>query len=594
MKKIAFVVLLSLSTIVACTRKENSDPNFKTVNLPLSDDVKTLDPANAYDTVSLTVMPLSLESLFQYAYLKTPLVLEPLLAESMPDVSKDKKVFTIKIKKGVMWQDDAAFSGGKGRELKAADFIYGWKRLALPQLQSNGTWIFEDKVVGYTEFKKKLFEDKKTPVEELMAAPLEGFKLVDDYTIQIKLIKPYPQLLNVLAMGFGAPVAKEVTDKYGHEGLNERMVGTGPFRLKQFVRNSKIILEKNLSFRGEKYPSEGDADAKTRGYLAAAGQNLPFVQEMNFHVFKESQPQWLQFMRGSLDFSGIPKDNFDTALENGVLKPELAKKGISFDKREEAVIFYLAFNMKDKLVGNNAYLRKAMAQAIDREYIIKTFRNGRAIKAVSIVPSAIAGHTGRSDLAGDFNLVEAKKNLVKAGFPEGKGLPEIRFDTRGASTDTRQLAEYISKALGEIGVKIKVEVNTFPGYLEKEKKGNLQFFIGGWSADYPDAENFLQLLYSKNGAPGPNSTNYNNPEFDRLYERIAAMMPSKERAELIKKAEQIAMDKDMTWSGLFYTIRYDLNHAWFKNYRKNELILNDLKYIDVDNELKRTTQKEKF
>ena len=149
-----------------------------------------------------------------------------------------------------MWQDDAAFPGGKGRELKAQDFLYAWKRMLLPAVESPGTWIFENKVVGWEDYKKKLIENK-AKTDEILQENVEGLKAVDDYTLEIKLLQPYPQLLNVLAMGFGAPVAKEVIAKYGQQGLGEVMVGTGPFRLKSYVKNSRVVLEKNPTFRGE-------------------------------------------------------------------------------------------------------------------------------------------------------------------------------------------------------------------------------------------------------------------------------------------------------------------------------------------------------
>ena len=261
----------------ACTHKEDEIVG-KVLSLALADNVKSLDPAVAYDVISLEVMSLTMESLFQYKYAKSPLELEPLLADGMPTVSKDGKTYTIKIKKGVLWQDDPAFPNGKGRELKAQDFIYAWKRMLLPKVESPGTWIFEGKVAGFDEFKKKIVTDSAN-AEAHLAEEIEGLKASDDYTIQIKLTQAYPQLLNVLAMGFGAPMAKEVVDKYGQEGFSERMVGTGPFRLKSFVKGSRIILEKSPTFRGELFPSEGDEEAKKSGLLAAAGQKLPFVED---------------------------------------------------------------------------------------------------------------------------------------------------------------------------------------------------------------------------------------------------------------------------------------------------------------------------
>ncbi len=577
-------ILFLLFTLTACTKQETFDGK-KVANIWLRDDVKSLDPALCYDTVSNTVMPLGMESLFEYHYLKRPLQLVPNLAEAMPTISKDKKTYTIKIKKGVLWHDDPAFPNGKGRELKAQDFIFGWKRILLPELQSPGTWIFDGKVAGWDTYRKKIVENKERR-EEILLEEWPGLKALDDYTIEIKLTQPYPQLLNVLAMGFGAPVAKEVTDKYGHEGLNQRMIGTGPYRLVEYVAGSKVIMEKNPTYRQVLYPSEGDEDAKNRGLLAYAGKPLPFIDRLEFQIIKQDQPAWLQFMKGNLDDVLIPKDNFDAAVVDGNLKPDLLDKGVQLQKAEEAVIWYLNFNMKDKVVGgNNANLRKAISMAINREEIIQKFLNGRGVKASSMVPRVIAGYTNRAT-DNDFNVEKAKELLAKAGYPGGKGLPVLKFDLRGSSTSAKQQAEYIQKSLEVIGVKMEIIVNTFPAYLEKEKNGNLQFFLGGWNADFPDAENFLFLLYSKNIAPGPNASNYVNPAFDRLYEQAAAMMPSPQRTEIIRKAEDLVF-QDGIWGMLYYPVVYSLNHSWLKNYRPNSQIPADVKYWDLDLEQKK-------
>ncbi len=583
---LAAAVAVSASlTFNACTQKQD-DTQGKLLSLGLSDNVKSLDPAIAYDSISLQVMPMIMESLFQYKYTKVPLELEPLLAESMPTVSKDKKTYTIKIKKGVKWQDDAAFPEGKGRELKATDFTYGWKRMLLPEIQSPGTWIFEGKVVGWDAYKKRLMENR-SKADEILQEQVEGIKVVDGHTIEIKLLQPYPQLLNVLAMGFGAAVAPEVAAKYGQQGMNEKAVGTGPFRLKDFRKDSRIILERNPTFRGEAYPSDGDEDAQKSGLLAAAGKQLPFVDQVVYSIFKETQPRWLQFLKGNLDASLLPKDSFDAAIVEGELKPDLKNKGMALTKGEDSVIWYLNFNMKDKVVGGkNADLRRAIVMAIDRETHIRKFLNGRGVKATSIVPRVIQGNSGRAETVGDYDLEKAKEYLAKAGYPGGKGLPVIKFDLRGGSTDQRQVAEFYKNSLQAIGVNLEIVVNTFPAYLEKEKNGNLQFFIGGWQADFPDAENFLFLLSSKNVSPGPNASNYTNPEYDALYEKMAAMTHSPERLAIIKKAEDIAFN-DAVWSMLFYPIQYDLYYSWTKNFRPNSGIANQDKYLDIDVEKRR-------
>lgn len=586
----ALAVVGSLS-FSACTQRKD-EIQGKLLSLALNDDVKSLDPAIAYDAISLEVLPMINESLLQYKYTKLPLELEPLLAESMPTVSKDKKSYTFKIKKGVLFQDDEAFPGGKGRELKASDFTYAWKRMLLPDIQSPGTWIFEGKVVGWDAYKKRLLENR-AKADEILQEEVEGIRAVDDYTLEFKLIAPYPQLLNVLAMGFGAPVAREVIAKYGQQGITERAVGTGPFRLKSFVKGSRIILEKNPTYRKEFYPTEGDEDAQKSGLMAAAGKQLPFVDQVVYSILKETQPRWLEFMKGNLDISTIPKDSFDAAIVDGDLRPKMKEKGIGMHRGEEPTIWYLNFNMKDKVVGGkNADLRRAISMAIDRETYIRKFLNGRAVKATSIVPRIIPGNTGRAETVGDYNVEKAKEYLAKAGYPGGKGLPVIKYDVRGPSTDANQVAEFFKMSLAAVGINMEIVRNTFPAYLEKEKNGNLQFFTGGWQADYPDAENFMFLLSSKNVSPGPNASNYVNPEFDALYEKLAAMSPSPERAALIKKAEDIAFN-DNVWSMLFYPIQYDLYYGWTKNFRPNAVIANQDKYYDVDVE-KRREMRQKF
>ncbi len=599
--------------ITACSKKQSetsvskssgsgeelasSTSSEKVLRIALRDDVKTLDPANAYDSVSLTVMPLSLESLFQYSYLKRPLQLEPLLAKSMPTVSKNGLIYTIKIKEGVKFQDDEAFAEGKGRELVAADFIYQWQRLLHPDLRSNGAWIFEDKIKGYNDLKKKLANTKgdKEKIESLLKSNIEGFKAVDDHTIQITLEREYPQLLYILAMGFCVPIAPEIIAKYGHEGVNDRMVGTGPYILKEIIRGSKIIMEKNPSFRKEYYPKKGDAEAKEMGLLAAAGKELPFIDKIVLNIMKEDSPMWLQFNKGNLDIGSIPKDSFDSAINpQQELTPDLANKGIRLYKYDRPVIWYLNFNMKDKLLGKNTYLRKAIASAIDRDYMIRIFLNGRGKKATSMVPPGIEGHVERDTVIGDYNIQKAKEYLKLAGFPEGLNLPVINYDLRGASTTARQQGEYIKKALAKVGIKVKVITNTFPAYLEKEKNGNLQFFIGGWAADYPDSENFLQLLYSKNVSPGPNASNWQNPTFDKFYLSSSKLAPGhKDKVKLVKKAEDVAF-KEAIWSMLYYPLAYVPYHSWVKNYRPNELINNDLKYLDVSLEKRDDMLQAKF
>ena len=318
----------------SCSPRQRLELGRKTLAFSLPDDMKNLDPALSYDSVAMDVIPLVLESLYQYSYTKSPLELEPLLAEKMPEISSDQKTYTVKIKKGVFWHDADFFPGDKGRELVADDFIFAWKRLALPELQSPSTWIFNDKVLGWNRFSSFLANSKTR--NAALDEAVEGFEAPDRHTLRIRLVKPYPQFLHILAMAYTAPLPREVFQKYGTFALNDRIIGTGPYRFREYVRGTRLVLEKNPRFRGEKYPSSGDDSARSAGLLADAGQNLPFADQITFHIFKEDQPRWLTFTKGLLDVSGIPKDNFSSVVDHGELREEMAGKGIQFMKLEQA------------------------------------------------------------------------------------------------------------------------------------------------------------------------------------------------------------------------------------------------------------------
>ena len=587
----AGVLVIVLLVSLSCTKKREDDhPNvFRGFE---KDDVKTWDPANAYDGVSLDVVPLVYETLYQYSYLTENYQLEPLLAVSLPKYSTDQLTLTIPIKKGVRFQDDPCFqeTHGKGRELKAQDFVYGIKRLALPSVQSQGWWVLDGKVVGANSFHDLLLKSPPSELQRVFQSKLEGVQALDDYTLQIKLIKPDPTLLPLLAMNFTSPVAREAVEKYGDRqgNLLDHPVGTGPFVLKRWDRNREIFLEKNPNFRGESYPASGAMSFVKLGMLQDSGKALPFVDRISMQVVKEDQPRWLNFLKGNRDALVLPKDNFRQAITDQVnLVPDLVKKGIHLNIETGSVIRYILFNMKDPLVGgDHKYLRQALSSAIDREEWINIFTNGTGKKMVSAVPPGIPDRSKTEQIKYDLNLARAKELLKKAGYPDGKGLPPIRFDLRGASTTDRQFGEYITEQFGRIGVKTEVITNTFPAFLEKMRQGSTQLAYGGWSMDYPDAENIYQLLYGPNQAPGPNEANFDHPEMNRLYEQISVLKPGSKRAQLIEKMDQL-LQEECPWALGYYEAAYDLSQPWLMNFRANPIILNRFKYYRVDAEIKK-------
>jgi len=587
-----FGPLLVVASFTSCTGNRG-DGNLQVIHGAWKDDVKTWDPANAYDEITLDYEPSINETLYQYDYLSPTYKLIPLLAADMPTFSADQKTVTIRLRHGIMYQDDPCFkdTSGKGREMKAQDFVYEIKRLALPSIDSQGYWIFDGKMVGINAFHDKLLKapSQSEMLKLLNSESVEGAKALDDYTIQLKFLKPYPQLMYVLAMTFTSPVPPEATAMYADEqgNLTDHPVGTGPFVLKKWEHGKEIVLEKNPHYHTEFYPTAGAEEYRAQGMLADAGKQLPFLDRIDVQIIKEDQPQWLNFLKGRQDIIQLQKDNFPEAIVNQVnLSPEMTSKGVHLNISTGVRFFYISMNMLDPLVGKNKYLRQALSASIDREKYIETFTNGSGKKQTTALPPGVVDRPETSAIKYDFDLEHAKQLLAKAGYPNGNGLPPLNFDLRGADTLSRQLGDFFTQQWARIGVKINVIANTFPAYLEKTKKGNLQLSYGGWGMDYPDAENVYQLLYGPNKAPGPAEANFDNPEMNKLYEQLQVLPPGAAHAAAIKKADDI-LQEEVPWALLYYHAVYYLTQPWILNFRGSEIIENKYKYLRVNTDVKK-------
>jgi oligopeptide transport system substrate-binding protein len=574
---IALVTSLALS--IGCTKKV--DDKDTTINAVLRANVKGLDPLRANDQYSATVIAQMYEGLLQYHYLKRPFELVPALAESMPTVSDNGLTHTFKIKKGVRFHDNPAFKDGKGREVTAEDFIYSFKRLADPRNASEGFWIFDGKIKGLNEWQTAVKGEKAN-----YDTPVEGLQAPDAHTLVIKLTQPYYQLYYVLAMQFSSVVAREAVEKYGQEFLNNP-VGTGPFMLEKssdWVRNSKITLKKNPTWRGETFPSEGESGDKEKGLLADAGKSLPFAEKLVFTELTEDQPRWQNLMKGNFEFTEVPNDNFESAVNKSNRKEiaaELAGKGMRLDITSAPDVAYIGFNMKDPLLGKNKTLRQAMSMAQDSQTLIDKFMNGRGLAAQGPVPPGLGSYDASfKNVNAQFNVAKAKEMLAKAGFPEGKGLPELTYEGL-ADSKARQQAEFFAQKMAAIGVKVKISANTWPQFQEKIKNGQAQLFGIAWGADYPDAQNFYQLFYSKNMSPGPNDTAFSNAEFDKLYEESLRLPPGNARDALYTKMRDIVTE-ETPWIFNAHRTRYTIIHGWLNNFKWNDIQNDYFKYLRVD------------
>lgn len=579
-RSLLFILLsVSLGMGASCTRKD-PDAGLAVFRALIRDDIKSLDPALAYDEVSLMVLPNVMEALYQYDITSKDYRVIPLLAADLPTFSKDRLTLRIPLLQGVRFQDDPAFLDGKGRELTADDFIFAIKRLAHPGVQSTGAWIFQGKILGFDAFEKKLRDTPKEKLDEVFqSTSIEGLKALDAHTLQLKLVKPFPQVLHILTTTFVAPMAHEVVKKYGDDlgQVNLNPVGTGPFRFTKYDRGHEAVVTRSASFRGEPMP---------RGTGLDSNKPMPFLDKIVFEIVKEDQPAWLKFMNGEIDFSKVPKDSFAQAFTPTLeLTPDMKKRGVHIDQITGALFYFVNFNVKDPVLSNKA-LRQAMASAIDRSKWIELFTNNRGKKMTTLVPFGLQDRVENSKLKYDFDLVRAKELMKKAGFPEGKGLPVITFDMRGADTVSRQMGDFFVDQFSKIGVRLNVAYNTFPAFLEKQNKGNLQLSYGGWIMDYPDVENAYLQLYASRQNPIINNSFFDNARYNSVFEKMALMDPGAKRAKLVKELDDIVQE-EVPWAFGFYRDDYVLVQPWVKNFKASFFTRDGYKYYGIDTDLRK-------
>jgi oligopeptide transport system substrate-binding protein len=505
----------------------------------------------------------------------------------MPEISDDALTYTVKIRKGIYFQDDPCFvnNNGKGRELTAADFVFSIKRVADVKNSSSGYWAFNDRIVGLDTFREKSMDAK--PTDYTINVP--GLKALDRYTLQIKLTAPYPQLMWILTMHYSFAVPAEAVEYYGHQFVNHP-VGTGPYQLVSWHRNYRLEYVRSPKWketgRTEYYPSQGSPQDRKKGLLIHKDREIPFIDRIVEYMIGDTSTQWLMFLTGQLEFSGISRDNWNAVITSDrKLCESLAEQGISMYSTPELETYYIGFNMDDPIVGNNKKLRQALTCAFNtKEYL--EFLNDRAIRAKGPIPPGIPGYREEPSPY-PFNLDRAEKLLNEAGYPDGINSDtgrrlELTIDL-GHPNDPEMRArlELVAGFFAEIGIEIIPEYNNWPTFLARLARRQVQMYMLGWVADYPDGENFLQLFYGPNSSPGPNHSNYVNKEFDVLYKKVRIMQPSPERTALYKQMADIVVE-DCPWIFTVHPKSYTLTHKWITNYKPHDFPYGMIKYYYIN------------
>ncbi|HEY7741866.1 MAG TPA: ABC transporter substrate-binding protein [Burkholderiales bacterium] len=517
------------------------------------------------------------------------------------------------------------------RELVAADYVHQLKRLAHPRLHSPIMQLMGDYIVGLRELAAELAQaEKALPKDgflDLTRFELAGAQAVDRYTYRVRVRGKYPQFVYWLAMPFFAPIPPESDRFYAQPGMAERNisldwfpVGTGPYMLTVNNPNRQMVLERNPNYAGEVYPSEGEPGDAEAGLLRDAGKPLPFIDKVVFALEKEQIPYWNKFLQGYYDASGIASDTFDQAVQfsgqgDVTLSEGMQARGIRLQTSVATTVFYLGFNMLDPVLGGYSErarkLRHAISIAVDQEEMISIFRNGRGIAAQGPIPPGIFGYREGKDGINPYvydwvdgaprrkSVERAKQLLAEAGYPHGRdaktGEPLLlNLDTTGTGPDAKARFDWYGKQFEKIGVQLAVRSTDWNRFQEKLRKGNVQMYFLGWNADYPDPENFLFLLHgaqSKVKTSGENASNYANPEFDRLFERMKNMYNGPERQEIIDRMVAIAR-RDAPWVWSLFPKDYALHHEWVRNRKPNQMANNGLKYQRIDPALRTERRRE--
>jgi ABC-type transport system substrate-binding protein len=507
------------------------------------------------------------------------------------------------------------------RELVAADYVYQIKRLSSPQLNSPIFGVMAEYIVGLADYNKQLSAQfsglSNDAYWDLTRYPLAGVELVNRYTYRVHLRGKYPQFAYWLAMPFFAPVPPEVDAFYHQPGmvahnftLDWHPVGTGAYQLTVNDPNRQMVLTRNPNYHTAFYPSDGNEGDAAAGLLHDAGKRLPFIDAQVFSLEKESILYWNKFLQGYYDLSGISSDSFDQAVElnaqgNPELTPAMRAQGMSLVTAVTASNRYIGFNMLDNVVGGLSErarkLRLAIAIAVDYEEFISIFANGRGIPAQGPIPPGIFGYQdgvqGMNPLVYQNNngkitrrpIADAQGLLAEAGYPNGRdaktGAPLVLyFDTAANGPDAKSRLDWMVKQFAKLHIQLVIRGTDYNRFQDKMRRGNAQIFEWGWNADYPDPENFLFLLYGANGKVthgGENAANYQNPQFDALFDQMKYLDNTPARLAIINQMLALVRG-DSPWLFGYFPKAFSLRQAWVAPTKPNVIANNTLKYRKID------------
>ena len=551
-----------------------------------SPDITSLDPQQGTDLYSTRVTSAIFEALYEFEYLSTGSRVIPNTAEAMPVITDDGRTWTMRVRKGILFADDPVFKG-KPRELVAADYVYSIERALDPNLRGGGDPALTDLIVGA----RPVVDTARKPGGKFdYDARIEGLQATDRYTVVLRLANPDYTVLERLA---GLPmmaVAREAVEAAGADVMN-RPVGTGPYRLKEWRRASRVVLEANPNYRAVHFPENANAPQQEL-VRNMRGKTLPQIGRVEISIIEESQPEILAFTNGDLDYIALGGDDTKRVMENGKLRPELVKRGIRHIRFGAPSVTFTYFNMEDPAVGGYSTpqiaLRRAIGMGFDVDELIRVLFAGNALPANQLLPPGVGGHDASLPAKSLYDPAGARALLDRFGFkdrdgdgyretPEGKPLTVVR----GTLPESwyREADTLWKKNMDAIGIRMQVQQQTFAELLNLSRSGKLPMFNLGYRSLEPSGFQILQTLWSKS----PRDTNpsqFRRADYDAAYEQFLRTPDGPARTALARKMSEISQAY-MPMILHTYGIGNVLAYPWVQGYWPSAFGF-AWKYLDID------------
>ncbi len=576
------------SSVITSISPAQSADGKKVIRVPFVVAESGFDPVTAHDLYSSEVIDGIFDTVLTYDYLARPAKLVPKLASEMPTVEDEGKRWTIKLVKGVYFSPHEVF-GGKKRELTANDVAYSFKRHYDDSLKPVWRFLTDGKIVGLNAW----YEKGKKADGLAWDDPVPGLEVVDSHTLRITLTKPdynFGYVLAHVAMGI---VAREVVEKYPND-VQSHPVGSSAYYLKEWVRGQRIILEKNPNWRGGTWDFKPSKDPYDEVIVKQMqGKPLGLIDRVEIYPIEEEQSRWLAFKNKQLDLINMPQSFIKQALPSGKLSPELAAEGIRVQKEVDPEYTYNYFQWNDPIWGgaelHKIALRRAVAMAINRDDEIEIIRKGNAIRAEFIIPQGVVGHQANFKSNITYNPALANALLDKFGYKKGvdgfrttpDGKPLVFRYTSVPTALEREFDELYSKNLEAIAIRYETEKEKFADSIKREKRCQITTRGAAWIADYPDGDNFTQLLYSKNIGESNNGC-YKSATYDKLYEQSAVLPDGPERDKLYFEMQK-QFEADTPWALGVTRLRNQMVYPWVMGYKRHPVLLANWMYYDVNN-----------